>query len=312
MLSFCPRCRHSDPMSRINLDQIAAFLAVVRLGGISRAALTLNLTQPAVTARIKNLEQSVSRVLFDRTSGGLRLTKDGEILLTYAERFENLADLVERNVVDPQQLDGYLRIGASETIVQCWLPDFVTRLHGRFPRLEVEINVDISVNLRNALLDREIDLAFLLGPVSDFTVDNVDLPPFDLAWYVSAETDISDPAALLRKPVMTYARSTRPYRELRALLLEKVGPDVRMFPSFSLSASFRLVEAGLGVAVLPRALGHSSVAAGRIREFDPGWKPGPLRFTASYLGDPRSHMTEAAARMAREVATAYHTHQSLE
>jgi len=291
-------------MTRINLDQIAAFLSVVRLGGVRKAAQMLNLTQPAVTSRIKNLELSLSKVLFDRTAGGLRLTKDGELLLTYAERFEQLAELVESNVVDPRGLEGYLRIGASETIAQCWLPDFVTRLHRRFPGLELEINVDVSVNLRADLLDRKIDLAFLLGPISEYTVDNIDLPDFDLAWYIATDIEPrgADPASFLQKPVLTYARNTRPYRELKALLCEKVGPGVTLFPSSSLSACFRLVEAGIGVAALPRALGKPHVDAGGICEFDPGWVPNPLRFTASYLGEPKSHLIETAARIAREVA----------
>ena len=298
-------------MTRINLDQITAFLAVVRLGGVRKAAQMLNLTQPAVTSRIKNLENSVSKVLFDRTAGGLRLTKDGELLLKYAERFEQLAELVEKNVVDPDGVEGYLRIGASETVTQCWLPDFISQLHRRFPRLELEINVDISVNLRRGLLDREIDLAFLLGPVSDYTVDNIDLPDFDLAWYVSPDVSPpgDDPASFLQNPVLTYARNTRPYRELKAMLFEKVGPGVSLFPSFSLSACFRLIEAGIGVAALPRALGKPFVDSGSIREFDPGWVPSPLQFTASYLADPKSHMIETAAKIARDVALEHCRHQ---
>ena len=208
-------------------------------------------------------------------------------------------------------MEGYLRIGASETITQCWLPDFVSRLHRTFPRLEVEINVDISVNLRRSLLDREIDLAFLLGPISEYTVDNIDLPGFDLAWYVAPDVVPPGnlPASFLQKPVITYARNTRPYRELKAMLFERVGLGVAMFPSFSLSACFRLVEAGIGVAALPKALGKPHVEAGRIREFDPGWVPGPLRFTASFMGEPKSHLIETAAEIAREVALEFDAHQ---
>lgn len=291
-------------MNRISLDQIAAFLAVVRLGSVSKAAEMLLLTQPAVTSRVKNLEERLGKGLFDRTTAGLKLTKDGEMFLKYAERFEHLSELVERNIVDPKGIEGFLRIGASETIAQCWLPDFVTRLHQKFPKLEVEINVDISINLRANLLDRQIDLAFLLGPISEYTVDNIELPAFDLAWYVAADKvpPNGDPASFLDMPVMTYARHTRPYRELKAMLFDKVGPHVTLFPSFSLSTCFRMVEAGLGVAALPIALGQPYVAAGMIRQFDPGWIPGPLVFSASFLGEPKSHVLETAARMARDVA----------
>lgn len=293
-------------MTPLNLANLQTFLAVVRTGGVRRAATSLNLTQPAVTARIRNLEQSLHGTLFDRAAGGMSLTRLGERLLVHAEKFERLQEMIEKDVIDPEGLERHLRIGVSETIAQCWLPDLIARLHRRFPRLEIEFNVDISLDLRERLLGREIDLAILLGPISEYTVDNIELPGFDLAWYVAASApDLPDPAAHLSRPVLTYARNTRPYRELRELLYEHVGPDVSIFPSSSLSACFRLVEADLGIAALPRALGADYVAAGRIREFDPGWVPPPLRFTASWLAEPRSHIIEFAATAAREVAQEY-------
>ena len=291
-------------MARFTIDQLDTFLCVVRLGGVHKAAAALNLTQPAVTARIKNLEQALACAVFDRTSGGMKLTKQGELLLVHAEKFEHLAALVEKDVVAPAGIEGRLRLGVSETIAQCWLPDLISRLHSLYPKLEIEFNVDISVNLRAGLLDRQIDLAILLGPVSEFSVNNIDLPGFDLAWYAAARADHSgrDP---LSRPVLTYARNTRPYRDLKEMLFERVGPDVSLFPSSSLSACFRLVEADMGVAVLPRALGRALVAAGRIRIFDPGWVPAPLQFTASYLGAPKSHLIETAAQTAQDVAIAF-------
>jgi DNA-binding transcriptional LysR family regulator len=291
-------------MSRINLEQLRTFLTVVRMGGVGKAAQALNLTQPAVTTRIRNLEQSLSADLFDRTGTGLRLTKRGELLLRHAEQFEQLGELVARDVIDPQGTEGHLRLGVSETVAQCWLPEFIARLHDEFPKLEIEINVDISSNLRAGILDREIDLAVLLGPISEYSVDNVELPGFDLAWYRTANEGASD-AGFFDRPVITYARNTRPYRELKAELFQREGPGIPLFPSSSLSACFRLVETGLGVAALPRALGASYVAQGKIVEFDPGWTPSPLCFSVSYMGEPRSYMVAKAAQMARDVAIDY-------
>jgi DNA-binding transcriptional LysR family regulator len=114
-----------------------------------------------------------------------------------------------------------------------------------------------------------------------------------------------DTADYLRKPVLSYARNTRPYRELKASLHGLRGEDVAIFPSSSLSACFRLVESDLGVAALPVDLARDWVADGRIRPFDPGFTPAPLRFTASYLGDNRRHIEERAATIARDVATTY-------
>jgi len=291
-------------MKNLNLEQLRAFLFVMHHGGVNRAARMLNLSQPAVTARIKTLEHMLGTALFERTPTGLRPTREGEILYRHAERFEHLRAQVERDLVGPSAQEGYLRIGASETVTQTWLPDLVSRLHLEYPTLMVEITVDISPALRRSLLDREIDLAFLLDPVSEPSIDNIPLPEFALAWYVGAEAvdPSGEPAAYLSRPVITYLRQTRPFRELRATLLDVVGPGVRIFTSSSLSACFRLVEAGIGVAALPRAMGAHLVAAGSIVEFDPGWHPAPLQFTASWVAEPPDPVVQAVAEHALRVA----------
>lgn len=295
-------------LSRLNIEQLRTFLEVVRLGGVRKAAQSLNVTQPAVSARIKSLEETLAVALFDRSSGGLTLTKRGEMLVRYAEQFEHLAEQVTANIIAPDAIEHHLRLGLAETVAQSWLPDFVSALHHRFPKVQIEIDVDVSSNLRERLLDREIDLAILLGPVSEATVTNIILPGFDLAWYVAAETKApggDDGALISSRPVITYARNTRPHRELKRALFERVGPGVQIFSSSSLSACFRLVEAGLGVAALPQTLGRDLVARGALRIFDPGWVPAPLQFTASYLGDPKSHVVETAGQLALTTAQRY-------
>jgi len=291
-------------MVRINLEQLRTFVTVVRSGGVVKAAQALNLTQPAVTARIKNLEQTLRAPLFDRARGTTHLTKRGEMLLQYAVQLETLANRIERDIVDPEGVEGHLRIGASETIAQSWLPEFITALHERFPRLEIEFNVDVSVNLRDGVLAREIDLAFLLGPISEYSVENVPLPQFELGWFAGPAASAAGEVAsdLFGKPIITYARNTRPYREMRDAVYDRIGPDRPLFPSSSLSAAFRLVETGLGVAALPKLLAQPWVDDGRLVEFDPGWLPEPLIFTASFVADPPSHTVERAAALAAEVA----------
>ncbi|MFK8033165.1 MAG: LysR family transcriptional regulator [Hyphomicrobiales bacterium] len=289
---------------RVNFEQLRTFLMVVRFGGVRRASEHMHLSQPAVTARIQNLEESLSAKLFDRASGGMTLTKRGDALMKYAEQYLQLGELIQRDIVDPTGIDLHLRIGVSETIVQSWLPEFVAKLRGEFPQLAIDIAVDISSNLREGLLNRSFDLTILLGPVSEFTVDNVDLPDVPLRWYCSKNAELSDDPAeiFLSNPVVTYARNTRPYRELKSELFNRYGPGISLFPSSSLSAGFRMVVAGLGVAALPASLAEAELKADQVREFDPGWQPNALRFTASYLGDPQSFLVERAAKIAREAA----------
>lgn len=288
----------------INIEQLYTFRMVVSSGGVRRAAERMNLSQPAVTARIKNLEDRLSVQLFDRSLPGMGLTKRGRRLLRYAEQCLQLDELIHREIADPGGIEDTLCIGASETVVQTWLPSLISSLRQTFPKLQIEIVVDVSANLRDALLARSIDLAILMGPVSDYTVDNVTLPEFPLRWYAAANAALPDePDQLFRStPVVTYARQTRPYRELKRALIDRYGPEIVLFPSSSLSACFRLVIAGLGVGALPEALAKIEIDRGQLRAFDPGWQPNALGFTASYIGGPGSLVAERAAAIAREIA----------
>ena len=67
------------------------------------------------------------------------------------------------------------------------MPDFVAALRSRYPMVDIEITVDVSHNLRESLLNRALDLAILMGPISEFRVHNIDLPDFELVWIRSAD-----------------------------------------------------------------------------------------------------------------------------
>ena len=286
---------------RLNLEYLKTFITVVRCGGICKAATQMHLTQPAVTTRIRNLEESLSTTLFDRVNAGLTLTKRGEMMLNYANQFTHLIELVERDIIDPKGLKGYMRLGVSETIAQSWLPEFIRQFKQEYPCFEVQIDVDRSNSLREKLLGREIDLAFLLGPISECSIDNLELSPFNLAWYTSINND-SQKVDLLTRPITTYSKGTRPYRELKSLLDEKVGSDAQIYPSSSLSACFKLLENDLCIAPLPKIVADEYVRKGTIRTFDPGWVPNSLSFTASYLGDSKSYLVEKSADLALQVS----------
>lgn len=286
----------------MTFDQIKTFLLIVRYGSVCAAAEQLHVTQPALSARLAALEKSLSTPLFERRSNGLVLTKAGADLVPYAQQMVDLTGRIRSEITPQDQLTGHLRIGAAETIAQAWLPDLVSAIQARYPSMTVEVSVDISLNLRDQLLDRSIDLALLMGPISEYSIENVDLPSFELDWFASANAAGDEATDLRTVPVITYARNTRPFREVRSQLQSRYGPNVRMFPSSSLSACFEMVAAGLGVGVLPTRLAAERVAAGRLRTFDPGWSVSPLRFTASYLAEPMNRMAQEAAETARSVA----------
>jgi DNA-binding transcriptional LysR family regulator len=283
----------------MTFDQIRTFLWVARLGGFRKAAARLHLSQPAVSTRIANLEQELRVTLFKRGPGELVLTKHGTLLLSYAEQMLFVEEEIKQRVANPSETEGLFRVGASETIAQAWLPEFLKAFSQQYPRVNVDLTVDISLNLRADLLERKLDLALLMGPVSEFSVENVALPAFDLHWYRATSNPQTDLGAI---PVISYSSKTRPYRELMAELTRRVGPGLRVYASASLSASLKMIAAGIAVGPYPRALANDFLLSGQIVEFDPGFVPHPLAFTASYLSEPRSFLVENSAQMARDVA----------
>ena len=149
----------------MTFDQIRTFLWVARLGGFRKAAERLCLSQPAVSTRIANLEDELRVPLFERGSGELVLTKQGTLLLSYAEQMLFVEEEIKQRVANPSEADGLFRVGASETIAQAWLPEFLKAFSETYQRVNVDLTVDISLNLRTSLLERKLDLAFLMGPV---------------------------------------------------------------------------------------------------------------------------------------------------
>lgn len=288
----------------MTFEQLRTFLWVARLGGFRKASDRLHLSQPAVSTRISNLEDELQAKLFERGPGGLVLTKKGQQLLGYAEQMLFVEEEIKQRVANPAETEGLFRLGASETVAQAWLPSFIEALSSQFPRVNVDLTVDISLNLRDAILERRLDLAFLMGPVSEYSVKNVSLPQFDLHWYKSKQLGDID---LSEFPIISYSSQTRPYRELTSELARRVGPKSRIFSSASLSASLKMIATGIAVGPYPRVLAVPHLEANEVEEFNPGFVPPPLEFTASYLAEPRSFLVENSAEIARDVAVQWHS-----
>jgi DNA-binding transcriptional LysR family regulator len=115
-----------------------------------------------------------------------------------------------------------------------------------------------------------------------------------------------DDVDLAQTPVISYASRTRPHRELTSALAQRVGPKMRVFTSASISASLRMIAAGIAVGPYPKVLAAPFLAAGEVVEFDPDLPLSPLEFTASYLAEPRSMLIETSAEMAQDVAQQWH------
>ena len=293
----------------IDPRSIEAFWWVVQLGGFGRAAERLHTTQPSISARIAALEATLGARLLER--GQRRrpsLTPQGMQLLGYAERLIALQAEMHAAFRPGAGLQGTVRLGVAETIVHTWLGTLVRRLHEAHPALEVDITVDISPALRTALLAGEVDVALLLGPVAAPRISDAPLCDFALAWVARAgafEGQVGA-AQLAATPIVTYARQTAPWRQVRdALDATRPAQPARVFANASLASIVRMVQDGIGVGVIAPAAIRAELGSGALVLLETDLPLDPLRFTASWREGPGAAIAATVAREAQAVAAEY-------
>lgn len=293
----------------IDLRTLETFCIVAQTGGFHRAAVKLHTTQPAVSARIAQLERELKVRLFERDKRGSRLTVKGREALKYAERMLALRTEMVLSVTGSSALEGTVQLGVSDTIVHTWLPELLKRLNHEYPAITLEINVDGSNSLAAALLENSIDVALLMGPVISGGVANLPLCEYPLRWVVPEEFPLGQEAVTLEElaafPIITFARQTQPYQEL-AELFNKAQHRVRLFANSSLSSIVRMTLDGIGVAAIPVEVVSDHVLSGRLRVVGTIDQNMPtMAFTASFIKRPETQLNGIVAALAQKVASEY-------
>jgi DNA-binding transcriptional LysR family regulator len=288
------------------LRSLEIFYWVAKLKSFRGAAERLNTTQPAVSQRIAALETEFRLKLFDRASRSVSLTPKGRELLDYAERMLRLRAEMMRAVAAPAALSGLMRLGVSETIVHTWLARFIERVAAIYPGIVLDIVVDVSPNLRDALVTHELDLAFLLGPVSQPNMTNHDLCRYPLAFVVRSDIDLGpDPVPLERlteRPIITFPKTTRPYIALRDMLSRPELAPPRIFSNSSLSTIVKMTVDGIGISAIPPAVIQRELESGELRLITTNVSLPDLTFTASLPITPDGLISEPVAQLAIEIA----------
>ncbi len=293
----------------MNFKRLETFIWVATLGSFRKAAERLYTTQPAISTRIAALEEELGVQLFERESGKTLLTSKGQELLPFAEKIVFMSEQLRKRADRVALLSGILRLGVSETIVHSWLPQFFRELHKAVPNLDVEITVDVTSNLRTGLMDRSLDLAFLMGPVSEPKMENRALCSFPLMWVASPDLKLPNRRLTLEElaawPIVTYARNTKPFAEISQKFSQLDELPARFYSSSSLAACRRLTLDGIGVSTLPLSVIADELRSGQLVKLDTTWTPSQLEFTASYPSVPFNPVAELAANLAVGVSEDY-------
>jgi len=151
----------------LDLESLRSFYHVARERSFSRAAKMLHVSQPAVSVRIKSLEQELNERLFDRARKGVALTEAGTVLFASAEKiFSDVEEARARLRELKEAGAGQVRLGCSDTVSLYMLPGPLKKFRKKFPAAEVIIRNDHSAGILDLLLRGELDFGIVTRPPS--------------------------------------------------------------------------------------------------------------------------------------------------
>jgi len=143
-------------MRNLDLTALRSFVMVADTGGVTRAAHTLNLTQSAVSMQLRRLEETFGRQLYERAGRSVKLTPEGEVLVSYARRLVALNDEVWRRMTEAE-FDGAISLGVPHDIINPYIPGLLKRFRRDYPRVRVELVISFTEILLQRLEAGEID-----------------------------------------------------------------------------------------------------------------------------------------------------------
>lgn len=228
----------------LDIAPLRSYVAVADCGGFQRAALSLRLSQSAISQHVRRLEAAVDRPLVVRHGRGSRFTADGEQLLAHARRILAVHDeAVHAFGVEAERT---LVIGSTEHAAAQLLPCLTAALGASLPDCRTRFRIDRGTRLRESLTAGTIDMALLLGPGDDPRA--VPVGELELTWY-SAPTWTLPPAG---RPIPVAAFDDPCALRTRALdtLAEHGVPAEIGAESAQLAGVQAAVGAGLGVALM--------------------------------------------------------------
>lgn len=253
----------------MTLRHMKIFCALCDAGcNTTKAAGHLNMTQPAVSLAIKELEQYYGIVLFDRIGRRLQITSAGENFLQYARRITAQFDDMEREMRNWDSA-GILRVGASLTIGSQFLPHYVNAFSHRQPGTQIQVIVSSSDTLEQALMSNQLDFALIEGISHNPAMHMEEYMEDRLSIIASPQSGFRQDQVLpldqfCRQPFLLREPGSGT-REVFDRAAEAVGIYIRpIWESSSNTALIHAVVSGLGLAVLPQRMVQGALERGLV------------------------------------------------
>lgn len=262
-------------MTMFSFEQLATFVRVMESGSFSAAAASLDLTQPAVSQQIRELERRLGARLLERVGRSIAPTAAGATLLGYArnllETAAQASDAVARHA---QGVQGTVRIGTGATACLHLLPPLLADIQQRYPDLQVIVATGNSADFVRRVEQNLLDLALVTLPVASraLQVSVVLEDAFVLIGPAQARKLPRQvtPQYLPTLPMMLFEPGTATRQRVDGWLLEA---GVRLQPIMelgSVEAIKEMVAAGLGYSLIPQmALRPADRSALQVRTLTP-------------------------------------------
>ncbi|WP_026868647.1 LysR family transcriptional regulator [Inquilinus limosus] len=243
-------------MRGLNLDQLRTFAEVVRAGSFSGAAARLNLTQPAVSLQVRQLETRLGVRLVERVGRRATPTAAGRELLVHAGRIEaEVAAAAEAMAAHAGGAAGRVRLGTGATACIYLLPPVLRALRRRLPSLEIVVSTGNTAGILRLLEENALDLGLVTLPAPGRAFSVTPLMEEEFVAVAPAEADdlppAVTPAALAARPVVLYEPGGHTRRIVDDWFARAGISPKPVMELGSVEAIKELVGAGLGCAVLP-------------------------------------------------------------
>jgi len=298
-------------MINFTIKQLRYFESLASHGHFGRAAAACSISQPALSVQIKELEESLGTVLFERGARQIRLTNFGEeFALRVRGILRSVEELGELARASHDRLVGRLRIGVIPTVAPYLLPTIIGNLSQTHSGLDIHVRETLTSKLIQELIEGRIDAAIVALPVSEPSLTEVALLDENFV-LVRPQTDAGKPVP-----------SKETLREMRLLLLEEGHCFRDQALSFcnitsslpqeglagsSLSTLVQMVGAGIGVTFIPEMAvavetSSASVTVSRFKNTQPSRTIGMIWRKTSPLSQQLLQISEVVRRSAETLA----------
>ena len=253
--------------------KLETFITVAELKNFTKAAQALNLTQPAVSNHINQLEKEYNTKLFMRKKKDFTLTNEGKIALTYARRLKALHDKMIQKIADEQTSSSHIKIGITHTSENNNITEVLAQYANQMHNITITIITDSINNLYDMLENYQLDIALVDGKKQSGKLNYLMLDTDYLVCVLSSQHPLAKNSSIslnqLKKENMILRLPSSSTRSLFEATLISINESIDSFNVLlevdNVSTIKQLVMNNFGVSILPQSVCIKDVKKGKIK-----------------------------------------------